>query len=415
MSSTRRPHPPCAATTHTVVGVLIWLACATQARAQWPQFGPQWGAQGQGQGQQQGQSGGTAADNGQQRYQVEQWPPPLQQGGSLWQSQWGLQQQQQSTFPGVQTSNPEFRGFPSVVDRQGFGAYPNYPGFSPSTKIDPSMLPPVGALRPPGLWPSWLTLGRSDENARSRPDRFLLVRNSERVWYRAADEPVYVPLPFHDKVREVEAGAGVQVRTRTGEVTFILHDGATLRACGMLDIEVRIVSEAVAEFDLRDVYRAWVDAKKRPLHVRLPDTSTLEVSGAQVYFGRDGERVTVRNYGPQVATLRSPLGVIDVPRNRQVEVLMSPVPEDRVVTSLEVRGTVRARVEGRTLAADGGNEGGTVEWLGARLRLGANQSATVDALAGDTFPEYRPGASKDAGSVGAGTRAPVPAQPNHSP
>jgi hypothetical protein len=113
-----------------------------------------------------------------------------------------------------------------------------------------------------------------------------------------------------------------------------------------------------------------------------------------MYLARVDERVVVRNYGPGVATLRSPLGVIDVPANRQVQILMTPVPAEHQATTLSVQGTVRAKIDGRRLVVDGGNEGGAVDWMGARVRVEANQSVTFDALAGDSFPEYRPPSGK---------------------
>ncbi|MEZ5965825.1 MAG: hypothetical protein R3F56_18460 [Planctomycetota bacterium] len=366
-------------------------AIGVAVAAQWPPSAPQSGSgQESGGGQGQGGAGSTQGGSG---GDIQQWPPSVTPG---YQTPWvpapGSQNASgagSSQFPGVQQSSPEFRGFPSVTNRQGFGAYPNYPGLAPSAKIDPQAVPPVGPLRPAGLWPSWLTLGRSDDSVRVRPDRALLVRNAERVWYRPAGEPVYVPLPFHDNVREVEAGAAVQVRTHTGEATLVFHDGATLRATGSLSVEVRILADAVAELDLHNVHRAWLDAKARPVHLRLPDASVLEVAGALVYLARDGERLTVCSYGPAGATLRSPLGTVEVPRTRQVQTLMSPLPDGWVSTVLDVDGTVRARAEGRRVAVEGGNEGGSLEWSGARVRLSPNQRATVDALAGEVFPEYR--------------------------
>jgi len=381
--------------------LLVAVVVAASGPGQWQygNSGPQWpqGQQGQ-QGQNQGQGGaaqpGTTAP-GVSRYPENVLGPqsPFLQG--------------QPTFPGIQPTNPEFRGFPSVLDRQGFGAYPNYPGFSPSTKIGPERLPPVGPLRPPGLWPSWLTSGRTDEGARVRADRALLVRNSERVWYRAADEPVFVPLPFYDKVREALPGAQVQIRTNSGELTLLFHDGATLRARGIIALDVRILSEAVGELAVGDVFRAWIDIKQRPLRLVLPDASTLEAAGTLVYLARHEERVTVCNYGPALATLRSPFGTVDIPRNHQVQIMALPVPQDVVATRLEVAGTVRARVDGRRLLLDGGNEGGMLEWSGARVRLDPGRNAALDALAGDSFPEYRA-----AGKTAAVTPQEAPPRPS---
>jgi hypothetical protein len=373
---------------------LLLLAAALPCAAQWPEPGQgqtnPWQDPWQSQWQQGGQNqqGGTGG--------VVEWPPRyVTTNPMVEQTPFGPRR---TLFPGVQTTAPDFRGFPNLdAVRRGFGAYPSYPGYFPPDKPGEQQVPPVGPMRAPGLWPSWLTPGRSDADASARAERAMLVRSSERVWYRPADEPVYVPLAFHDKIREVEAGAGVKVRTRTGELTLVFHDGATLRAQGMLDLEVRILEEAVADLAVGDVYRMWLTVRSRPLRLHLPDTSVVQATSAQVYLARDGERLLVRNYGGSVS-VRSPLGTVDLPRTAQVQTLMTPVPPQAPALTLTARGTVRVRVTGRELALDGGAEGGHVEWLGARLQIGANATATIDALAGDSFPEYRRDSTVSQGS-----------------
>ena len=343
-------------------------------------------------GQGQNAQGGTNAQGG-----VVEWPPRVTDTrlSSPWSQEPWPQQPifQRSGFPGVETTVPEFRGFPVYnPSLRGFGGYPGLPGFTLPSKLPEGFVPPAGATRPAGLWPAWLAVGGRDDKP-SRFDRVVLVRASERVWYRAADESVYVPLPFYDKVREVEAGAGVEVRTMSGELTLLFHDGASLRGHGQARVEVRSLTEAVAEIEVLDLHRFWLRAKRRPVRVHLPDDSILEAVDASLYLARDGDRVTVRCYGPSPARVKSVLATVDLPRNRQVELLMSPVPPAQPSTALAVQGSVRARAEGRKLAVDGGSDGGTVEWLGARLQLGSNASATIDALLGATFPDNRPAAS----------------------
>jgi hypothetical protein len=312
---------------------------------------------------------------------------------------------QRSGYPGLDPV-PEFRGFPVYnPNLGGFGGYPGLPGFTPPAQLPEGFTPPVGPMRPPGLWPSWLNLPGADETP-ARFDRAVLVRTSERVWYRPAGESVFVPLPFFDKVREVEAGAGVQVRTMSGAITLMFHDGAALRGHGQAIVELRALSEAVAEFDLHDLHRLWLQGKRRTLRVRLPDTSVLEVGDSQVYLARDGQRVCVRCYGPAPVQVLSPLGRVELVREQEIYLLMSPVPSERVATALRVRGSVRTKTDGRTLAVDGGSDGGAVEWMGARVQLGGNQTATIDALAGTSFPEQAPDASR---APAPRTRSPGPA------
>lgn len=344
-------------------------------------------------GQGQNAQGGSNAQGG-----VVEWPPRLGNDPRL-SSPWSQEPWPQqpifprSGFPGVESTVPEFRGFPVYnPSLRGFGGYPGMPGFTPPSKLPEGFVPPAGVLRPAGLWPAWLGVGGQDDLP-ARFDRLVLVRSSERVWYRAADESAYVPLPFYDKVREVEAGAGVDVRTMSGELTLLFHDGASLRGHGQARVEVRSLTEAVAELEVLDLHRFWLRAKRRPVRVHLPDNSILEAADAYLYLARNGDRVTVRCYGPSPARVKSVLATVDLPRNNQVELLMSPVPPDPPSTALAVQGSVRARADGRKLAVDGGSDGGTVEWLGARLQLGSNASATIDALLGATFPENRPAAN----------------------
>src|SRR5690606_31192027 len=195
------------------------------------------------------------------------------------------------------------------------------------------------------------------------------VANSERVWYRAADESAFVPLPFYDKVREVAPGARDEVRTMSGEFTMVLHDGASVRSAGRASVEIRALSEAVAEAEVADAHRMWWRAKLRPLRLRFPDGSVVEFADAEVWVARDGDRFRVRNYGPSAARLVAPLGAVDLGTNQQGVLLAAPMPPDAVPPPRVLDGAARARFEGRALHVEAAAGTGRVDWLGARVVL----------------------------------------------
>lgn len=290
-------------------------------------------------------------------------------------------------MPSLESQGADVRGFPMLTGPQGLGKYPRFPGYAEGQSVQKdALIPPVGALRPSGLWPAWLTPGQ-DKPAQT--DSAILVRNSDRVWYRAADEAVFIPLPYFDKIRSMSAGAGVQVRTESGGFNVILHDGATLRTEGRTTLETRILSDAVAEFEVIEVRAAWVACRTRLVRLWLPDNSAIEAQRTNVWLAREGERVVVRNYGPEVVRIRSPLGDRDLARNQEVRILASPIPEFRPALSLATKGTIAVRGEGRRLRIEGGPDGGVLDWLGARVQISSGRSGVLDAMAGSNFPDYR--------------------------
>jgi hypothetical protein len=101
----------------------------------------------------------------------------------------------------------QFQGFPVFPTRlSGYGAYPSS-GTPPSGFVP--VLPPAG----PEVadWPGWLRL-RGREALPYSPEVALLVRHTDRVWWRRDPEAAFVPLFFHDKIGALRAGSEVQVR-----------------------------------------------------------------------------------------------------------------------------------------------------------------------------------------------------------
>ncbi len=342
---------------------------------------------------------GTAAQQGGQ-------PPPPGQGGGRTGAgvvEWSLPRQEPRlprgidpyyTFPGVESVAPDFRGFPLYApDSPAFGGYPGLPGFRPEVlrargESPSSLLLAPGAPRPEGLWPSWLMAGSATTD-RARPDQAVLVRISDRVWYRGKDEEAYIPVPFHDRIKTLEVGAGVQVRTMSGDFSVYLHDSASMQSVGPIHLETVQLTELAAEFDLLDVWFLRLDARKRSVRLRLLDQSVLEIAESQVRLTRVGDRIVLRNEGPNAFRVRTGASSIEVPANREVAVLATPPPAAVPSTALVVHGTAQTRIDARRATLTGGSGGGTVEWLGARIKLGAGAGAVLEAAGGDSFPEFR--------------------------
>lgn len=374
-----RPHTPSLLFPSLVAGVLaVGAISARDAADLHAQTTPNWGTQGQGtQGQgTQGQGPG-----------VVEWPPrrpelPFPRTVDPY-----------YTFPGVESVTPEFRGFPLYApDSPAFGGYPGLPGFRPEVlrargDSPTSLLLAPGVARPVGLWPSWLS-GGAATTERARPDQALLQRASDRVWFRAHDEEAYVPLPYWDRVRTFEAGAGVQVRSMSGDFVVYLHDNASMQSVGPIHLETILLNEVTAEFEVLDVYFLRLDARKRTVRLRMLDTSVLEVTESVARIERIGDRLVIRNEGVNAILVRAPHGLVEVAQNREVSLLAMPPAEAVPSTALVLQGTARSRIDARRADLDGGSAGGTVEWLGARIKLRAGVAATLEAAGGDSFPEF---------------------------
>jgi hypothetical protein len=292
-------------------------------------------------------------------------------------------------FPGLRSIDPNFQGFPLFAPNvPGFGGYPTFPGEIPGARSD-RVLPvlPVHRPRAPDQWPSWL-LGSMPREERALPDRAILRQIAERVWFRAADERAYVPLAFYDKLRVFYQGAAVRVNT-DGKYEVLLHDSATVRNEGPSHLEVRTLSDDLAEIDVQVVEQLWVVARTRLVRLLLPDQSQLSVKGAQVYLLREHDRLHVRNIGPGKVALETAYGRLELAPANTIALMLVPPARSPIPQALTVGGTATAEAQGRRLRVSGGAEGGTVEWGGVRVRVGAGREVVLDALAGAAFPEFR--------------------------
>lgn len=239
----------------------------------------------------------------------------------------------------------------------------------------------------PNSWPSWFGGLESAEEGGFRANRALLTRSSDRVWYRAPEEPVFIPLAFYDKFRAIEAGVDLEVRHK-GEYEITFHGGAFLRAQGPSRIEVLDLSEALISFRLPNFTELWLNVLNRPMRITLPDGSLLLADDFQVLrFHRDGAMGTIINHGREPVRLRTSFGDYSIPPSTQVLMMMPERGRPFIPAQLQLDAGLEARRVGRVLVVEGGSRGGTVVWNGARVQLEPGSTLRVDPLAGEQFPE----------------------------
>ncbi|MEM7201847.1 MAG: hypothetical protein AAF628_16390 [Planctomycetota bacterium] len=296
------------------------------------------------------------------------------------------------TVPG-QSLQPGFQGFGGALPQ--FPGYPSYPqGFGPTASDPRDLLPglfPVlgGPTRDPLAWPSWIDGGLEPSERRARPDRVVLVRSSDRVWYRPADEGAFVPLAHFDKFRSMESGSSVEVRNR-GEFQLVFDDGAIARSVGSTLLLVSSLTDDGVELVLDDFRSFWVTCGARPLRVAFSDGSTITGQRCDLYFERRGGRGRLINYGPGPAEMSGRVGDVTLEQAHVVEVLLEPGRQRFVSPDLRLEGATRIDGrEGRQVTVRADREG-AVSWSGARFQLPAGGVLRLDALGGNDFPERAP-------------------------
>jgi hypothetical protein len=353
---------------------LLWLLPHPGLAAQVPQPQPTGGVVPQGPGQQPGQQPGQYPVGGFVRPPLEQAPaqaPP-----------WA------NPFSPPDTGIAPFQGFPTFPPALGgYGGYPQ----PPRALVTPPE-PGAGAAPPPLLpeppaWPSWL-LVRATEPVPFGPDRAVLMRSADRVWFRTPDEEAFVPLYYFDKMRGIPAGTEIEVR-RSGEFQILCHDGSRLYSFGPADLKVAALEEARVRLEWRSLTHLRIVCRNRPHEIALPDGSTVRTAAEQDSAGpvdlrlerRDG-RVSVFNAGVRAASLVTPFGEQPLEPGSRAFLLLVP-PDPAVPAPLSHVG-IAAERRGRELLCRGA-EGGEVTWCGARFDLPAGTTLLLDPLQGSPF------------------------------
>jgi hypothetical protein len=299
-----------------------------------------------------------------------------------------------------------FEGFPVFPSRlSGYGNYPlpGQLGGQPGGQAggQPGQLPhafpllPLAAPEVPG-WPAWARL-RAKQPLPYAVDLALLVRHSDRVWWRAADGDAFVPLYFHDKLRTLHTGAEVQVR-QAGEFELVLHASTRFVAQGPTDVQLGALTTTGVELDVRRFTHLRVQASGRDHIVRLPDGSQLQFGGSALEGeaegpvlvllhradepSRYGGRATIYNAGARSVRWRHAFGESRLAPGERVTMFLQRPAAAAGAGLVDEGGRVTA--DDRAVRFEGA-EGAHLSWCGARFRVEAGGSVRLDPLQGEPF------------------------------
>lgn len=310
-----------------------------------------------------------------------------------------------------------FRGFPVFpTGLQGYGAYPAAPGSQGApaagsgfgslfggNRLGPPVLqllprrPPLPPAEPENGWPGWARL-RERNPLPYAEDMALLVRHSERVWWRAASDEPHVPMAFHDKLRTLQAGADVEVR-QAGDFELLLHDGGYVvsRGPAAMAIDKLGADEVVLRF--ARLTRLHLVGRERAQKVVLPDGSLLLWGAAtqeqqgepiDVHVERHtsepgwlGGRARITNYGRREVVFRHAFGEQTLRGGERLSFFLA-APATDVGAALVTRDLEVQRAAG-SATCKAGATAGEVRWCGASFTVPAGRSLRLEALQGDPF------------------------------
>jgi hypothetical protein len=297
-----------------------------------------------------------------------------------------------SGFQGMESVMPEFQGFPTFpTDAAGYGGFPRPPaGLVAFPEFPEGRLPPPAAVAR-NDWPSWIRIELEAGTGAFAPSRAILVRGSDRVWLLGAEEQVFLPLSYYDKVRVLETGTRIQVRDQ-GEFQIAFHGGARMQSQGPLELNVAELSEQRIALELDQLTRLTLFCRSHPVQVVMPDGSMLQANlegrGTDIFLLREGERVLVTNRGPGTLILRSPLhpGGQQIAANQRVTVWLAPYGTPVLAADLKLEGSVTTVEQQRLLHVTGGDGGGALTWSGARIQVSEGTVLRLDPLSGIAFP-----------------------------
>lgn len=298
-------------------------------------------------------------------------------------------------FLGVKRNLDVFQGFPNYPPNwplpkgwTSFGEYPSpYAVGDDGARIIFPTLPRSLPART-DAWPSWFDSRARQGETAYEVDMALLVRSTDRVWYRAAAEIAFVPLAFYDKGRVVRAGDEIDVRHKGGyELHF--HGGGYLRSRGPAKLSVESLSEAVNVVNLREYQWVQLVTRLQPLRTILPDGSVLEMQGnSLVQLTQEAGIGLILHTGEGVVRLASSAASVTIPHAHRVKIYLAAGDSNPIGSELLLDSGLQAHRDGRVLVVNGGDDGGVVLWGGVRVTLQPGQELRVDPLAGSEFPEH---------------------------
>jgi hypothetical protein len=232
----------------------------------------------------------------------------------------------------------------------------------------------------------------------------VLVRQSDRVWFRTKGEDAFVPLYHWDFVRSLAPGDEVKVDT-SGEFLLQFHGGGLIDAFGPTALSIDALDEKEARCTVRAFKHLRFTALARPIVLALPDGSTIATQApeapvspnevrttaalpSELLLERVDEparyrgRATIFNSGSVAARWQTAFGEVLLEPGRRVTFFLTP-PVVPLPASL-VEDKVRAETEGAVRRWNA-VEPASVTWSGARFQLPAGSSLQIDPMLGDPF------------------------------
>jgi len=313
-----------------------------------------------------------------------------------------------ATVGEFQTDVPEFVGFPIFPpDFSGWSGHPTLPSslLAVPDPVAGGVELPLIANRPDD-WPSWIRMQLNSGGDEFSPDRAMLIRDGDRVWYRDAEESAFEPLASYERVRVLRPGSRVQVRTR-GSYQVSFHGGSRLVAMGRSDVLVDDLDAETIAVRLYDFSRVWVYGRDRRTALALPDGSVLTLGvtaegeeTADVYLERDGRMAFLHNAGPGQPDVTGPFGSTKLPPGHRIGIALEARVGQVRSAAWRREGELAVRSEGASRVVEGAGDGagGAVEWSGARVRLPVGARVEINPLGGVrpagpaselVFPEMR--------------------------
>jgi hypothetical protein len=312
-----------------------------------------------------------------------------------------------------------FQGFPVFPQNLSqYGIYPPPPGWGqPPTFAGPIALPHVSPTAPD--WPAWIK-GKAGAPLPYEIGRVVLVRQSDRVWFRTRGDDAFVPLYHWDFVRSLAPGDEVKIDS-VGEFLLQFHGGALIDAIGPSAIAIDALDSKEARCTVRAFTHLRFTALARPLVLALPDGSTIATQApetpaspnevrsiaalpSELLIERVDEparyrgRATIFNSGSVAARWQTAFGEVLLEPGHRITFFLVP-PLVPLSASL-VEDKVRAEAEGPVRRWNA-VEPASVTWSGARFQLPAGSSLQIDPMLGDPFaslPPNKPAAAAPTGS-----------------
>ncbi len=295
-------------------------------------------------------------------------------------------------YEGINRNLRIFQGFPNYPPSwPGFGGYPMGEGMPMPFDGEPLPVPlPRSMPARPDDWPSWFSRSARGGEGAFLSDMALLVRSSDRVWYKAHDEFVYVPLTFYDKGRVMRVGSAVEVRHK-GDYELHFHGGGYLRSRGPCRVELQTLTGNGNEIKIDSYYEAWMVTRLLPLRATLPNGAVVEVQGNSMLRLEQANGIGILTHtGEGSVTYQSEVGSVEIPQAHRIRFFLKPKVSPLMPLNLQLDSGLRTERDGRVLKVNGGESGGTVIWGGIRISLQPGQEMRLDPLAGGGFPENNP-------------------------